>query len=225
MRYFQIATFICLTIEGIEKVEIKLRTEFTYRTAILLGNPLYYTSDKWFRISEERYQTTYEELSKEEKRQTKQPYIKHHREKYSNTHLPLWIAASLMTLGMCVNFVNLLLSRKLQNEIVNASGFRDFQSFHGFLVSLTELRNVCAHHGRLWNRVFMKRTPVVKKFNVQGDLFPLQSSTKCYMHLLLMACILHHMYENESWGNRLGYLLKTILDWQLEWMGAPVDFG
>lgn len=77
-------------------------------------------------------------------------------------------------------------------------------------VALTELRNVCAHHVRLWNRCFMKSPRLVKKLTVRGfeEFLPIESSNKLYIFAVLLAAMLKADNPKTTWPTRLGSVIN-----------------
>ena len=64
--------------------------------------------------------------------------------------LPLWMAAEVMTFG---NMLTLFRMLKKRDKKAIAKDFDvNADTFETWLKSLNFVRNVCAHHGRLWNR-------------------------------------------------------------------------
>ena len=64
--------------------------------------------------------------------------------------MPLWMAAEVMTFGNMLTFFRML---KMRDKKAIARDFGiNADTFETWLKSLNFVRNVCAHHGRLWNR-------------------------------------------------------------------------
>lgn len=152
----------CLVLEAIEKIEVQLRAQFTYLFTVSTNDPFCYTNSRWFK-DPEKHRNLLQELVASEGKNSLDPTVKHHRETYKEPHPPLWLAVHLMTLGACVHWIKSLNSRQIQDALAKSFGFFGFNPFHSFLISLIEIRNICAHHGRLWNRAFVKPTPFIKK--------------------------------------------------------------
>ncbi len=64
--------------------------------------------------------------------------------------MSLWMAAEVMTFGNMLTFFRML---KMRDKKAIARDFGiNADTFETWLKSLNFVRNVCAHHGRLWNR-------------------------------------------------------------------------
>ncbi|MFC9896492.1 Abi family protein [Nocardia sp. NPDC127579] len=98
-----------------------------------------------------------EEFDRHESR-AKDRFVVHFREKYG-PHLPIWVATEVMSFGLLSNLY--LLMPQVDQEILaarfqvnTADGRGDRGAFANWLNNLRNVRNICAHYGRTWNRVF-----------------------------------------------------------------------
>lgn len=75
--------------------------------------------------------------------------------KYGNEHnyLPLWLAVGMIDYGTLIYFFNHS-EKNIKREIA-AEWEVDTDSLQSWLFALRTMRNTCAHHGRVWNRVFL----------------------------------------------------------------------
>jgi abortive infection bacteriophage resistance protein len=98
----------------------------------------------------------------EDTRESKEPFLQHYREKYKGfPRLPFWMAVEIMGLGSLSKFYsNLTLENR--NLICSIDGI-DHNVFKTWLHTITFLRNICAHHGRLWSRNFSIRPKIPDK--------------------------------------------------------------
>jgi len=82
---------------------------------------------------------------------SKEKFLEHYRTKYNDfPRLPLWIACEIMSLGRLSQLYNGLLP-PIQRKICSTVGIKYFV-LGSWLHVVTYLRNICAHHSRLWNR-------------------------------------------------------------------------
>lgn len=85
-----------------------------------------------------------------ELRCSREDFVEHHRQKYGG-RLPVWAATELMDWGM-LSYLYGFSPREVQNAIADTCGLRPPQ-LSSWLKALNLVRNTCAHHGRLFNRV------------------------------------------------------------------------
>ena len=118
------------------------------------------------------------------------------------------------------------MQQQAQDRISARYGISDGRVLASWLRSLNYLRNVCAHHSRLWNRNVVDQPKKPSRGEV--ILFELawhsgQEHTLARVFLLL--CVIQHLLitinPNSSWWQRLTQLLHAFPD--LEHVG--LDLG
>lgn len=77
-------------------------------------------------------------------------FIKHVRTKYGEP-LPVWVAVETFDFGALARLLSLMRGHDI-NEIASDLGVRNGQLLVGVVRNLNLVRNISAHHGRLWNR-------------------------------------------------------------------------
>jgi len=87
-------------------------------------------------------------------------YVRHHLVKYGYP-IPVWVAIEFLDFGAVAKLYSLL-HRSDQNAVAAELGVKGGRLLDGWLKSLTYLRNMAAHHNRLWNRTL---TLKIGKFN------------------------------------------------------------
>ena len=103
----------------------------------------------------------YEDWMEEYKRQEKRArgdFVQHFRRKYGE-HFPIWVATEIMSFGTMKRLYSLM--RETDREILAArlqiyakDEGADYGTLKNWLNCIRNIRNVCAHYGRLWNRSF-----------------------------------------------------------------------
>jgi abortive infection bacteriophage resistance protein len=82
---------------------------------------------------------------------SKEPFVTHFRTKYAGFHcFPLWMVFELISLGSAVRFFQGM-HRHLQRKCFPELDV-PLRVVVSWLRSVNYLRNLCAHHNRLWNR-------------------------------------------------------------------------
>ena len=94
----------------------------------------------------EEWLNKYEGLVKRSKEDVIKHYRQHHR-----GDLPIWVAAEVWDFGAMSTLFSMMKVPD-QQKIARKYGIDDFKVFSSWLRSLNYLRNLCAHHSRLWNR-------------------------------------------------------------------------
>lgn len=82
--------------------------------------------------------------------QSREDFVEHHRQKYGG-RLPVWAATELLDWGS-LTYLYGFAPRNVQDVVADACGLSAPQ-LTSWLKALNLVRNTCAHHGRLFNRV------------------------------------------------------------------------
>ena len=135
---------------AIEEIEIFLRTRLSYFHAHHYGSTGYLQAENF---SERHNARKFKELiDKEISNNRKVLFVKHHIEKYGGV-FPVWVITELFTFGMLSYFYSDLktpdkkvLARELYGTVP--------QNMTSYLRCVTDIRNIVAHYGRLYYRIF-----------------------------------------------------------------------
>ena len=81
---------------------------------------------------------------------SKEDFVEHYKAKHG-PDLPIWVAVETWDFG-ALSQLFAMMKVKHQTQIAMKYGVADWEAFQSWLRSLNYLRNICAHHSRLWNR-------------------------------------------------------------------------
>ena len=134
---------------ALETIEINLRSKISYYHAHKYG-PLGYLQAENFN-SRHNHVLFEEKFYREINNNNKVAFVKHHHDKYDG-NFPIWVSIELFTFGMLSYFYSDLLTSD-QKSISSLMGVH-YKHLSSWLRCCTDLRNICAHYGRLYYRVF-----------------------------------------------------------------------
>lgn len=193
-----------LVLSELEKIEVAVRAKmiyvlshrhgpFWFKESALYKNPVKH-ADSIRKIGEE-YNRSDEE------------FIKAFSQKYSDPLPPSWMCIEITSFGTLSKLYSNLKPSKEKRLIAQHFGVSD-TVFETWLHSIVYLRNICAHHSRLWNRSMSIRPQIPKKtknswinmHNVQND--------KTYFMLSMIKYLLHTVNPNSSFSDKLKSLLQ-----------------
>ena len=98
------------------------------------------------------HQEIIETIGREKAVQHKSPVVKHHNDKYGG-NLPIWATVEISTFGtMSKLYKNMLPSD--QAEVAKQFGLTP-TLLNSWLRAFVEVRNICAHYGRLYNKALL----------------------------------------------------------------------
>ena len=152
--------FRSILIRVIEQLEIQLRAQISNFLALKYG-PEGYVDPANFVLKKSKSSTIpiHTKLMKDFKkaciRQRNVPFVKHHMDKY-NGHFPIWVASELFTFGNLTSLYDIMCldDRKEISQLYNTTP----KYLNGWILALVEIRNICAHYGRLYNMP-LKQSP------------------------------------------------------------------
>lgn len=208
-----------IVLDAIERVEVYFRTQLAYELAKETGVFGYLNSKNLPHFKNDAYDDFIEHCKKEYKR-SREPFVLHFKKKYGDTESmpPYWVMVNIMDFGTMLRLYKGS-SIEVRNRIANEVGI-SARVLESWLVTLNTVRNICAHHGRLWNRGIGTRPiiPTVKKYPEWHEPFAIR-----YDNLLGTLTILSFLLENvapdTSWHNKLLDLLETRSTDELNRMG------
>ena len=90
----------------------------------------------------------------EEIGRSQEVFIKHYKDTYTDPAFPpLWASCEVMSFGLLSKLIKSLRLRADRQSVAEIYGL-DELVFCSFLHHLCNVRNLCAHHSRIWNRRF-----------------------------------------------------------------------
>lgn len=109
----------------------------------------------------------------------------HYRAKYGDPVLPpFWTMKEFLTFGAAARFYGLL-SNPMKTVIAASFGVPTPEVFSNWLECLVDLRNICAHHDRLFNRAFQKQPRTLRRTGVPtAPVNKLRALLECLDHML-----------------------------------------
>ena len=201
-----------LSLDAVERVEVALRAAVVSQVAVVHG-PHFYLDPAHFREIDgfvEFFQAA---------RSARYLGASHYRATYDDPGLPpVWTVMEAITYGTLSRlFSNLALQHRKAislrfgfDETVLVSWFR----------SLNVLRNMCAHHNRLWNfQMLVDQPRVAKKLRSE-----LASTDRFYARAVVLAALLRSLDPASRWKQRLQDLLARYPGVPLSAMGFPADW-
>ena len=212
-----------VVLDGVERVEIATRTKIVNRFSEQYG-PFGYRETANFAapVDEVRFAKTLT-LIDEETVRSNEEFVAHFRRSYDTSDgMPLWMAAELMTFGNMLTFFRML-KMKDKKAIAHELG-TNADTFETWLKSLNFVRNVCAHHGRLWNRHLAIAPGIpIKDARWHEKRYPVVPS-RIYSILCILKQLIDVIAPQSGWKDRLFTLLADFPDIHRLSMAIPTGF-
>lgn len=211
--------FRLIVLDAIERVEIYFRTQLAHVLADKGGPFGFLDKNNLPRLTDDDYGLFIERCTDEFER-SREPFAIHFKKCYGEKHElpPYWILVNLMDFGTMLHLFNGA-PVEVRNAISSEFGIST-RVLKSWLVALNTTRNICAHHGRLWNRGIGTRPiiPTETKYPEWHNPYEVRSDNM-FGILTILSYLLERIAPNTSWRSRLLNLIYTRSENELKRMG------
>ena len=203
----------------LEKIEVSIRTQMAY----ILSNEvdIFWFEDSANFVSASKHAGLVTSLKSELDR-TDDDQILLFKRKYSDAFPPSWMTMEVTSFGTLSMLYKLLKPSLTRRKIANYYGVSD-TVFESWLHSIVYVRNICAHHSRLWNKTLRIQPLFPRK--VQGTFLsaPMRND-RLYYVLCIIQYLLLKVNPNTTFPARLKALLAEFPNVDISAMGFPKDW-
>lgn len=220
-----------LVFDCIERIEVAIRTQLIYSMAIHYNNSHWQDSQSLFvapsynRMGKlvDPYSDFQGIISKAKTARTPEVFIKHYTDSYDTpSNPPAWMCFELLTIGELSHIY-----RGLRNN-ADKKRVSDFFDVHptvfiSWLHSITYVRNICAHHARLWNKDLAIEPEILIK--PVGDWIskPFENNKRTFYFISMLRYLLMRANPNNRLKDKLGTLFEKYPNVPIQYMGIPSD--
>ncbi|MDZ7856429.1 Abi family protein [Sphaerotilus sp.] len=204
-----------LVLDALERIEVALRVDVSHR----LGrhDPFAYLKPELFHNSFGRDLDAQTGLTPHHAwldnqarliNRSREQFIEHNRRRYG-LPLAIWVACEVWDFGTLSRLYGGMKETD-QDHISALYGISNGRVFATWLRSLNYLRNVCAHHSRLWNRNVIDQPKLPPKEEVPA-LAAFHDDGQLRARPFLLLCITHHLLKVINPASQWGHRFKTLL--------------
>ena len=213
-RYNFDRRFRILVLDAIERVETALKSRIVNSFVIQYSAFGYLDVRNFNNFPQDKYDRFLNEIRDSVDR-SRERFVEHFRNKYSNSDLPLWMVSELISFGtMFTMFRNM---NYVEKKAIANSFKLSLAVFESWLLTLNYIRNICAHHARLWNKRLgvQPKRPVGKGF----EAWTAFDTEKPFFVLFILSYLLHFCAPRTLWRNRVEDLLQEYNELPLHGVG------
>jgi abortive infection bacteriophage resistance protein len=205
--------------DAVEQIEIALRTKMIYHLSLAYGG-LWYLHPALFDTSKITFngveQTAHlhvlNELQKEFDR-SQEIFVKDHRRRYPGENADAWKMLEVASLGTLSKLYKNLKNKLPEKAIIaNEMGLSSTFVFVSWLEAIALIRNIVAHHSRLWSRTMIKK-PSMQLNNPVGRWFtqPLKPGqlSKSFAIISCMVYLCTHLSHSGDIRQRIITLINA----------------
>jgi abortive infection bacteriophage resistance protein len=214
-----------LVMDAIERIEVAVRSQLAYHHAQQHG-PFGYADDptSLMGLLPAKRQDFLQRVQEETDR-SHETFVAHFRDKYGDCHpyLPVWMATEVMAFGTVLTFFRGA-PHPVKRGVASLFGVPD-RVFDSWLLTLNTVRNICAHHGRLWNRVLGNQPMIPRQFKFPDWHRPYSvPSERVFAILTICRYSLTRVAPQSRWSRRFVALLEAYPHIPIREMGFPENW-
>ena len=209
------ANFRQIIFPEIEKVEINVRCRVANFFAEQYGVLGYLQAENF---ADENYHAQFlKDINEEIGRNSKAPFVRNFRENYEGGNLPIYALVEVFSFGTLSKFYKNMLNKD-KKAIAKSFGV-GYTYFESWLESISYVRNICAHYGRIYN-VKLSKTPILYKEYTQVGI----GNNRIYGVLL---CLKHLLKNDVHWNlfvDKIELLFDKYQYVKISTMGFPENW-
>lgn len=205
--------------DGMERIEIAFRARII--ETLCNPDPLAYSKPSIYRDTFDHPNCMKTISQRINRASGSDNFIKHYKKEYSVPY-PFWVVAEVLNFGDLSKLYAGLRARD-QRSIAESFGFiieldkltesqcKNFKKnppLASWLEQLVVIRNICAHHSRLWNRSFVPASTEALKTIPDLNNLPPGQSERLFGAMLVMAKILNTTSPGTTWPDKLQNLIR-----------------
>lgn len=194
-----------LLFSSIQHIEIAVRTQMIQKFSMKYGS--FWFMNKRLFANEEIFQKHLISLQKAIEK-TNDDFILEHFKRYNIPEMPpAWKTLELATLGTLSRMYSNFSDNAVKKQVARSFTIPQHEFMRNWLENLTIVRNICAHHARLWNNFSSIKLrlphklphPWITSFNIpEGRLYS-------------QLCCIAYWFKNINRQNTFVADLKTLL--------------
>jgi abortive infection bacteriophage resistance protein len=213
-----------LLMDAIERIEVSIRASLSNSIA-QNHSPHWYLDPSLFDQSHD-----HPEMIRQIKRQighsAKTPgqiakrdiYIHHYYDNYDAPDMPpSWMVFEAISFGTISRIFEGLYKSKTSQVCTPLKINHD--TFSSWMHAISYVRNLCAHHKRVWNKTLTIKPAIARKHKEK-----FQGNNKIYGVMVVSQILLDQIAPDNTWAERLSDLLEEHPNIPLANMGIPEDW-
>lgn len=211
-----------IVMDALERIEISIKANITHYMALQYGSyglenirnfHKSFSYAGWIK-------QVYEEISR-----SKERFIEHFKEKYLDfPKLPIWMAIEVMSFGSVSKLYKGL--RNHDKQKISSNYDLHPKTLISWLHFLTYIRNICAHHSRLWNKELTIK-PRLDEFERFLPFDSIPKNNRSFIVLIILKYLLNKTGNGTEWTMQCEKLIEPILmkySWAYDSMDIPKNW-
>lgn len=214
-----------LVLDAVERIEVAFRAQMIYHLSHEYG-PWWFEKKELF-TDANQYDEQREKLE-ESVKQSDEQFIEHYRQKYNQPNPPAWMVMEVISFNQLSKWYKNCISKEIKKK-VSLHFDSQYIELESWIHAIVYIRNLCAHHSRLWNRrlSISPKYPQkpVKQFIKMDDV----TNSRLYFTLSIVLYFLNAVNPESTFKIRLFKLFdkypeidKAAMGFPKGWEGEPL---
>lgn len=213
-----------LLLDAIERIEVSLRAALSNSIA-QRHTPHWYQNAALFEAGYD-HAALIRELQRQivhnantpEKEAQRDVHIRHYYDTYYTPDMPpSWMVFETVSFGTISRIFEKLY--KSETTEICTSLKVNHDTLSSWMHAISYVRNLCAHHKRVWNKTLTIKPAIAKKHKEK-----FQGNSKVYGVIVVIQILLERIAPDNKWAERLGELFEEHPNIPLANMGIPGDW-
>lgn len=153
----------------------------------------------------------------EQRKRSKEEFVKHYARTYGDP-LPVWVVTEILDFGGLSRLYAGLMQKDRDTiaaglNVIDSSGAGHGAALANWLKNITYIRNVCAHHSRLWNRNLDRQLSpkhLESVLELRHAASPVRTK-RVYASLAVLAYLIEQVSPGATWATRVAQHVKEGL--------------
>lgn len=204
----------------IAKIEVAIRSAIANIVARESEN-MFWITDKAMYANEERYHKTKCIIDKE-LASTKEEFIAHFKNKYSNPYPPAWMLVEILPMGVLNHIYGNLANNAIRKKVASEFSL-SVPVFSSWLTIVVLTRNACCHHARVWNKENAIPPMEPRKIN-KAWLVSLVPNKRFFFNLCILKYFINIIDKENDMTQKIERLLCAYPNVDIAPMGFPANW-
>ena len=197
-------------------IEVLIKTQLALNLSLNIDAIFYLDKNNF--LDEDRFNTLQNDINDSITRKySKEPFIKH----FQGDYLPIWVLVEIMSFGnISMMYANLIDT----NKDLICKGYLNINKYYlkNYLYVLSNLRNLCAHQGRIYGKEFELAPKISnkdKKMLMANNINVSNSNHKLFIYIFIMIKLIKNNNQKDMMISELKTLFNRYSNINIEKIG------
>ncbi len=201
--------------DAIETIEVNIRANIVYNLS-KETDAFGYMEKGNLNVSYTNYIHLMQTIQRETKRSS-EIFVSHFKKKYHSEILPVWMVVEIISFSTLSKFFKAL---KPNHETMTTKLDVPASVFKNWLHVINHIRNICAHHSRLWNKQFVIKSLIPKKIEKFNSI----KNDRVFVLILILQYMFEGLNTADGFKEKIEALLCEYPEIPIVHMGFPDDW-